>query len=115
MSVNVLHTDDGWYAVRDQRAVRVRTAAATTAELLADRDAVTAAVNGTDPGVPVADLAVLSPITPGCRVVAQMANFVSHANRPPSVPKNFRSACNPPTHGVRTGRVQRGTPHRGLC
>ncbi|MBD0692565.1 fumarylacetoacetate hydrolase family protein [Streptomyces sp. CBMA123] len=93
MSVNVLRTADGWYAVRDQRAVRVRTAAATTAELLADRDAVTAAAQSADPGVPVADLAVLSPITPGCRVVAQMANFVSHAADagldPKSVPLAF--------------------------
>lgn len=79
MSVNVLRTADGWYAVREQRAVRVRTAAATTAELLADRDVVTAALHSADPGVPVAGLAVLSPVTPGRRVVAQMANFVSHA------------------------------------
>ncbi|MEW2418459.1 fumarylacetoacetate hydrolase family protein [Streptomyces sp. NPDC046866] len=93
MSVNVLRTADGWYAVRDQRAVRIRTAAATTAALLADRDAVTAAVHSTDAGVPVADLAVLSPVTPGCRVVAQMANFASHAAdaglAPNSVPLAF--------------------------
>ncbi|MFD5463919.1 fumarylacetoacetate hydrolase family protein [Kitasatospora sp. NPDC127059] len=88
MSVNVLRTADGWYAVREQRAVRVRTAAATTAELLADRGAVTAAVNSTDPGVPVADLAVLSPITPGRRVVAQMTNFASHAADAGLDPKN---------------------------
>ncbi|HJD84405.1 fumarylacetoacetate hydrolase family protein [Kitasatospora aureofaciens] len=79
MSVNVLRTADGWYAVRDQRAVRVPTTAATTAELLADRDAVTAAVHSTDPGVPATDLAALSPVTPGRRVVAQMTNFASHA------------------------------------
>lgn len=93
MSVNVLRTADGWYAVRDQRAVRVRTAAATTAALLAERDAVTAAVHSTDAGVPVTDLAVLSPVTPGCRVVAQMANFASHAAdaglAPHSVPLAF--------------------------
>lgn len=88
MSVNVLRTADGWYAVREQRAVRVQTVAATTAELLADRDAVTAAVNSTDRGVPVADLAVLSPITPGRRVVAQMTNFASHAADAGLDPKN---------------------------
>ncbi|WP_438490197.1 fumarylacetoacetate hydrolase family protein [Streptomyces sp. S186] len=93
MSVNVLRTADGWYAVREQRAVRVQTAAVTTAELLADRDAVTAAAHSTDAGVPVADLAVLSPVTPGCRVVAQMTNFASHAADagldPKSVPLTF--------------------------
>ncbi|GHI01778.1 fumarylacetoacetase [Streptomyces cellostaticus] len=93
MSINVLRTADGWYTVRDQRAVRVRTAAATTAGLLADRDAVTASVNSTAPGVPVADLAVLSPVTPGRRVVAQMTNFASHAADagldPKSVPLTF--------------------------
>ncbi|MFF7891749.1 fumarylacetoacetate hydrolase family protein [Streptomyces sp. NPDC007907] len=93
MSVNVLRTADGWYAVRDQRAVRVRTAAATTAALLADREAVTAAAHSTAAGVPVTDLAVLSPVTPGCRVVAQMANFASHAAdaglAPNSVPLAF--------------------------
>ncbi|MEU9131858.1 fumarylacetoacetate hydrolase family protein [Kitasatospora sp. NPDC048540] len=88
MSVNVLRTTDGWYALREQRAVRVQTAAATTAELLADRGAVTAAVNSTGPGVPVADLAVLSPITPGRRVVAQMTNFASHAADAGLDPKN---------------------------
>lgn len=93
MSINVLRTADGWYTVHDQRAVRVRTAAATTAELLADRDAVTASVNTTAPGVPVSDLAVLSPVTPGRRVVAQMTNFASHAADagldPKSVPLTF--------------------------
>ncbi|MFD7454861.1 fumarylacetoacetate hydrolase family protein [Kitasatospora sp. NPDC059827] len=88
MSVNVLRTTDGWYAVREQRAVRVQTAAATTAELLADRGAVTAAVNSTGPGVSVADLAVLSPVTPGRRVVAQMTNFASHAADAGLDPKN---------------------------
>ncbi|MEU7167767.1 fumarylacetoacetate hydrolase family protein [Streptomyces morookaense] len=93
MSVNVLRTADGWYTVRGQRAVRVQTAAATTAELLADRDAVTAAVSSTDPGIPVAGLAVLPPVTPGRRVVAQMTNFASHAADagldPKSVPLAF--------------------------
>ncbi|MFI9358928.1 fumarylacetoacetate hydrolase family protein [Streptomyces lydicus] len=88
MSVNILRTADGWYAVRDQRAVRVQTAGVTTADLLAARDAVTAAVNSTDPGVPVADLAPLSPVTPGRRVVAQMTNFASHATDAGLDPKN---------------------------
>ncbi|MER6919890.1 fumarylacetoacetase, partial [Streptomyces spiralis] len=40
MSTNVLRTTDGWWAVRDERAVRIETEAVTTAELLADRAAV---------------------------------------------------------------------------
>lgn len=40
MSTNVLRTADGWWVVRDARAVRIETKAVTTAELLADRAAV---------------------------------------------------------------------------
>ncbi|MBK6010116.1 fumarylacetoacetate hydrolase family protein [Streptomyces sp. MBT53] len=79
MSTNVLRTADGWWVVRDSRAVRIDTKAVTTAELLADRDAVreTAASGGA--GTPVADLVALSPVTTPCRVVAQMVNYRSHA------------------------------------
>ncbi|MFF2078086.1 fumarylacetoacetate hydrolase family protein [Kitasatospora sp. NPDC058162] len=79
MSTNVLRTADGWWVVRGERAVPVETKAATTAELIADRDAVRAATRSADPGTPVADLAVLSPVTTPCRVVAQMVNYRSHA------------------------------------
>ncbi|MCF1596077.1 fumarylacetoacetate hydrolase family protein [Streptomyces muensis] len=79
MSTNVLRTADGWWAVRHARAVRVATEAVTTAELLADRDAVRAAAASGEPGTPVADLAALSPVTTPCRVVAQMVNYRSHA------------------------------------
>ncbi|MGW3108943.1 fumarylacetoacetate hydrolase family protein [Streptomyces sp. NPDC001100] len=79
MSTNVLRTADGWWVVRDSRAVRIDTKAVTTADLLADRDAVreTAASGAT--GTPVADLVALSPVTTPCRVVAQMVNYRSHA------------------------------------
>ncbi|USQ86336.1 fumarylacetoacetate hydrolase family protein [Streptomyces phaeoluteigriseus] len=87
MSTNVLRTTEGWWVVREQRAVRVDTKALTTAELLADREAVReaereglrdAAASG-EPGTPVADLVALSPVTTPCRVVAQMVNYRSHA------------------------------------
>ncbi|NGO10072.1 fumarylacetoacetate hydrolase family protein [Streptomyces sp. HC44] len=79
MSTNVLRTANGWWVVRDARAVRVDTKAVTTAELLADRDAVSEAAVSSDPGTPVADLVTLSPVTTPCRVVAQMVNYRSHA------------------------------------
>ncbi|MEU2165858.1 fumarylacetoacetate hydrolase family protein, partial [Streptomyces sp. NPDC019208] len=79
MSTNVLRTTDGWWAVRGERAVRVETEAVTTAELLADRDAVREAAASAGSGTPVADLVALPPVTTPCRVVAQMVNYRSHA------------------------------------
>jgi 2-keto-4-pentenoate hydratase/2-oxohepta-3-ene-1,7-dioic acid hydratase in catechol pathway len=93
MSTRVLRTADGWYAVRGDRAVRIDTAAVTTAELLADRGTVTAAAAGPDEGVPTADLTPLSPVTTPCRVIAQMTNYASHATdagmAPARVPLTF--------------------------
>jgi 2-keto-4-pentenoate hydratase/2-oxohepta-3-ene-1,7-dioic acid hydratase in catechol pathway len=58
-------------------ASRVDTTASTTAELLADRAAVAAAAAA--PGtVPVDSLALVSPVTTRCRVVAAATNYVSH-------------------------------------
>ncbi|MCD0449672.1 fumarylacetoacetate hydrolase family protein [Actinocorallia sp. API 0066] len=61
----------------------VETSAATTADLLADRSAVEAAVKAASEGgaalVPREDVALLSPVTAPCRVVAQMVNYRSHA------------------------------------
>ncbi|MFE2522083.1 fumarylacetoacetate hydrolase family protein [Streptomyces mirabilis] len=79
MSTNVLPTPDGWWVVRDERAVRVETKAVTTAELLADRAAVREAAASAESGTPVADLVALPPVTTPCRVVAQMVNYRSHA------------------------------------
>ncbi|MET7698011.1 fumarylacetoacetate hydrolase family protein [Streptomyces sp. NPDC005485] len=79
MSTNVLRTTDGWWVVRDARAVRIDTKAVTTAELLADRTAVGAAAVSAEAGTPVAGLVALSPVTTPCRVVAQMVNYRSHA------------------------------------
>ncbi|MEV6326711.1 fumarylacetoacetate hydrolase family protein [Streptomyces sp. NPDC051909] len=80
MSTNVLRTADGWWVVRGHLAIPVDTKATTTAELIADRDAVREAARSTEAGTPVADLAVLSPVTTPCRVVAQMVNYRSHAS-----------------------------------
>lgn len=94
MSTNILRTQDGWWVERAGRAARIGTDAATTAELLADRAAVAEADTfDTD----VAGLALMSPVTTPCRVVAQMVNYRSHAKEsgfdPASVqPTFFRKA-----------------------
>ncbi|MEH3033553.1 MAG: fumarylacetoacetate hydrolase family protein [Aeromicrobium erythreum] len=92
MTLPVLRTADAWWLRRDDGAVRVDTAATTTAELLADRAAVLAARDADDPVDP-STLALVSPVTTPCRVVAQMANYVSHAKDagmdPGSVPLTF--------------------------
>ncbi|KQW05203.1 fumarylacetoacetate hydrolase family protein [Streptomyces sp. Root369] len=79
MSTNVLRTAEGWWVVLGDRAVPVDTKAVTTAELIADRDAVQEAAVSGDAGTPVAGLVALSPVTSPCRVVAQMVNYRSHA------------------------------------
>lgn len=76
MSTNVLRTHDGWWVERSGMAARVKTDASTTAELLADRAALTTADSF---DTRVSDLDVLSPVTTPARVVAQMVNYRSHA------------------------------------
>jgi 2-keto-4-pentenoate hydratase/2-oxohepta-3-ene-1,7-dioic acid hydratase in catechol pathway len=60
--------------------------------LLRETEAIGAAVAGSDT-VPVESLALVSPITAPCRVVAQMTNFASHAQdagmNPATVPLTF--------------------------
>jgi 2-keto-4-pentenoate hydratase/2-oxohepta-3-ene-1,7-dioic acid hydratase in catechol pathway len=77
MTTSILRTADGWWVQTATGAARVKTDATTTRELLADRSAVDAAAKNTDT-VPVQSLALLSPITTPCRVVAQATNFASH-------------------------------------
>ncbi|MFC3960865.1 fumarylacetoacetate hydrolase family protein [Nocardia jiangsuensis] len=90
MSIAVLRTADAWWKATPAGAIRLDTTARSTTELLADRAAVTAAAG--DP-VPVEELALLSPVTAPCRVVAQMTNFVSHVRDsgmdPATVPLTF--------------------------
>ncbi|MCG8914511.1 fumarylacetoacetate hydrolase family protein [Actinokineospora sp. PR83] len=92
MSLPVLRTADAWWLRRTDGAVRIATDATTTAGLLADRAAVLAARQAPDP-VPVERLALIAPVTAPCRVVAQMANYASHAEdagmNPAAVPLTF--------------------------
>ncbi|WP_219602176.1 fumarylacetoacetate hydrolase family protein [Nonomuraea indica] len=101
MSIDVLRTDGQWWVERDGLAHPVDTAAQTTAELLADRKALTDAASD---GVPVRELKLLSPVTTPCRVVCQMVNYRSHARDsgldPDDVPITFfrkasGSVCGP--------------------
>ncbi|MFD6157396.1 fumarylacetoacetate hydrolase family protein [Nocardia sp. NPDC060256] len=76
MSISLLRTADSWWVqTSSTTAARVDTTATTTAEILADRAAIDAA--GADT-TPIGDLALLSPVTAPCRVIAQMTNYASH-------------------------------------
>jgi 2-keto-4-pentenoate hydratase/2-oxohepta-3-ene-1,7-dioic acid hydratase in catechol pathway len=79
MSLSVVRTATAWYVLTPGGAVRVETAATTTRELLADRAAVRGAAAGGGEAVALETLSLVSPVTAPCRVVAQMANYVSHA------------------------------------
>ncbi len=78
MTISILRTADTWWACTPTGAAEIDTRAATTGQLLGERDAVEAAAarGGT---VPIDELSLLSPVTAPCRVVAQMTNFASHA------------------------------------
>src|SRR5271163_2580122 len=78
MTVSILRTADAWWVQKPTGAAQVTTTATTTRELLADRAAIEAAAHSSDT-VPVDSLHLLSPITVPCRVVAQLANYASHA------------------------------------
>ncbi len=81
MSINVLRADGAWWVQRGGSAARLDTDAATTGELLADRKVVEAAVESgsLEFSTPVESLALESPVTTPCRVVAQLVNYRSHA------------------------------------
>lgn len=92
MTIAVLRTAEAWWVLNAAGAARIPTSARTTAELLADRAAVESAV--TDSATVAVDtLDLVSPVTPPCRVVAQMTNFESHVKDagmdPKSVPLTF--------------------------
>lgn len=96
MSIPVLRTADAWWVRHGDVATRVDTEATTTAGLLAESDALekarTQAASGTAV-VPVDELALRSPVSTPCRVVAQMTNFRSHVTDagmdPASIPLTF--------------------------
>ncbi|OFJ54801.1 fumarylacetoacetate hydrolase family protein [Mycolicibacterium grossiae] len=79
MTISILRTTDAWFVRNGNLAHRIRTAATSTGELLADRAAIEAAAgSGDSEAVDVADLRLTSPVTRPCRVIAQMTNFESH-------------------------------------
>jgi 2-keto-4-pentenoate hydratase/2-oxohepta-3-ene-1,7-dioic acid hydratase in catechol pathway len=92
MSMSILRTADAWWVATPSGAVKVNTDTTRTAGLLADRAAIAAAASGS-PAVPVDSLALLSPVTAPCRVVAQMTNFSSHVKDagmdPRTIPLTF--------------------------
>jgi 2-keto-4-pentenoate hydratase/2-oxohepta-3-ene-1,7-dioic acid hydratase in catechol pathway len=77
MTVSILRTADAWWVQTPSGAARIRTDAASTAEVLADRAAIEAAARSNDT-VPVQNLTLLSPVTTPCRLVAQATNYASH-------------------------------------
>ena len=86
MSINLARTAEAWWAVTPAGLVRLGLPAATTAELLADRAALTAAIAAAEAAaaaprdaVPAESLDLLSPVTAPARVVAQAVNYRSHA------------------------------------
>jgi 2-keto-4-pentenoate hydratase/2-oxohepta-3-ene-1,7-dioic acid hydratase in catechol pathway len=92
MSICVLRTAEGWWSQTPAGAAKIATSATSTRELLADREAVEAAARSAHT-VPAGGLTLLSPVTAPCRVVAQMANYASHAKDvgldPKTLPLSF--------------------------
>ena len=101
MSARLARTADGWWAVTPAGLVRLDLPAVTTAGLLADRTALTAAIEAAQAtaaaapqdAVPAESLDLLSPVTAPARVVAQAVNYRSHATDsgfgPDTVPPAF--------------------------
>ena len=81
MSTRLARTAEGWWAVTPAGLVKLGLPAATTAGLLADREALAAAIEaaGSGDAVPAGSLDLLSPVTAPARVVAQAVNYRSHA------------------------------------
>src|SRR3984885_13618751 len=77
MTVSILRTADAWWVQTPSGAARIRTNAASTAEVLANRAAIDAAAHSTYT-VPAENLTLLSPVTTPCRLVAQATNYASH-------------------------------------
>jgi 2-keto-4-pentenoate hydratase/2-oxohepta-3-ene-1,7-dioic acid hydratase in catechol pathway len=92
MTLSVLRTVDAWWVQTPGGAAKIPTSATTTAELLDDRDAIATAAQTADT-VALETLALVSPITAPCRVVAQMTNFESHVKDtgmdPKTIPLTF--------------------------
>lgn len=116
MTTTVLRTNDGWWLQLDSAtAARIDLAPdATTGDLLGNRAALDAAVASVERR-PIAELALVSPVTTPCRVVAQMTNYVSHARDagldPATLPLTFfrkasGSVCGPTDDVVKPAHVR---------
>jgi 2-keto-4-pentenoate hydratase/2-oxohepta-3-ene-1,7-dioic acid hydratase in catechol pathway len=92
MTTSVLRTGEAWWVLTSRGGAKIDTDARTTAQLLTDRAAIDAAAASTDT-VHVETLALVSPVTAPCRVVAQMTNFASHVRdaglNPDTIPLTF--------------------------
>lgn len=117
MTTSILRTADAWWVQTATGAARIDTDATTTAELLEDRSAIDAAANSTDT-VPVESLALLSPITTPCRVVAQATNYASHVKDvgrdPAKTPLTFFRKASGSVRAVRRHRQTRPCAAAGL-
>lgn len=93
MSLSVLRTTDAWWVLVPAGARRIDTRATTTAELIADRQAIVLATTDDGEVVDPANLELQSPVSAPCRVIAQMTNYVSHVRdsgmNPDKVPLTF--------------------------
>ena len=101
MSARLARTEDGWWAATPAGLARLDLPAATTAGLLADRTALTTAIEAAQATAaprlrtrcPRSRVDLLSPVTAPARVVAQAVNYRSHATDsgfdPDTVPPAF--------------------------
>jgi 2-keto-4-pentenoate hydratase/2-oxohepta-3-ene-1,7-dioic acid hydratase in catechol pathway len=114
MSIAILRTTHGWYVQTGSGAAPIATSAVTTAELLADREAIATAAAGAHTE-PLESLGVLSPVTTPCRVVAQMTNYASHARdaglNPTALPLTFfrKASGSINGHASRRGKLEHAT------
>jgi 2-keto-4-pentenoate hydratase/2-oxohepta-3-ene-1,7-dioic acid hydratase in catechol pathway len=115
LSINVIRTAKRWYVQRGSEAFPVDAELPTTAEFVAaGLDAVRAAASAAAGGVPADRLALRSPVTTPCRVVAQAVNYRSHAQEsgfsesPPAVffRKSSASISAPTADVIRPGHVR---------
>jgi 2-keto-4-pentenoate hydratase/2-oxohepta-3-ene-1,7-dioic acid hydratase in catechol pathway len=92
MSITILRTAGAWWVRTPRGAARVETDATTTGELLAESEKLHTAASSKKT-VDESTLALLSPVTAPCRVVAQMTNFASHVKdsglNPETIPLTF--------------------------
>ena len=111
MRARLARTADGWWVDAPGGLARLAVGASTTGALLADQDALTAAVGAAraavtaDPrlAVPAETLDLLSPVTAPARIVAQAVNYRSHAIEsgfdPDKIPPVFFRKASPSLAG----------------